>query len=424
MRKLLLISFALNTALVLAVGYGLKQRQTPPVVATATTSTSEKIKAENPAAKNVRSTPPRVGEAENKSIAAEKISFDWREVESPDYKVYIENLRRVHCPQSTIADIIIADVNKFYRNKLAPFRKDNEDTFKFWETDNFWPRTDPAYEKAARDIEKEKGKLLKDLLGQAYEDEAKKYSPWQMDSANPLQKISDNAKERVAEIAEKFSEMRNEIYRKRRGGMWDEDDQEELRKIEKKQTAELAKILSPEELLDFRLRSSETVQNMRWNELEGFEVSEDEFRAIAKARLEAEDLEGGSGKKLTREERTRLAKESEENIKKLLGEDRFAELKLNQEWDYRNLRKIVEKNGGDKEIARQVFGMKDEIQRAVSTVRADKALTKEERNQKMIAIREEVEGTLTEVLGERGYKAFKRNAWWLRNMMPEAFQQN
>src|SRR5687767_831304 len=38
--------------------------------------------------------------------------FDWRLVESEDYKKYIVNLRSIGCPEETIRDIITADVNK------------------------------------------------------------------------------------------------------------------------------------------------------------------------------------------------------------------------------------------------------------------------------------------------------------------------
>src|SRR6516162_1933421 len=36
--------------------------------------------------------------------------FSWRDVESPDYPVYIANLRAIGCPEQTIRDLIIADV--------------------------------------------------------------------------------------------------------------------------------------------------------------------------------------------------------------------------------------------------------------------------------------------------------------------------
>ena len=45
--------------------------------------------------------------------------FHWRQVESPDYRAYIANLRRIGCPESTIRDIISADVANLYARRQA-----------------------------------------------------------------------------------------------------------------------------------------------------------------------------------------------------------------------------------------------------------------------------------------------------------------
>src|SRR5262245_45431219 len=38
--------------------------------------------------------------------------FHWSDLESTDYHQYIANLRAIGCPEQTIRDIIIADINK------------------------------------------------------------------------------------------------------------------------------------------------------------------------------------------------------------------------------------------------------------------------------------------------------------------------
>ena len=43
--------------------------------------------------------------------------FNWRQIESPDYKTYIANLKGVQCPAATIRDIIVADVDDQYTHK-------------------------------------------------------------------------------------------------------------------------------------------------------------------------------------------------------------------------------------------------------------------------------------------------------------------
>jgi hypothetical protein len=43
--------------------------------------------------------------------------FDWRTVESTDYRQYVANLRAIGCPEKTLRDIIMADVTDLFRER-------------------------------------------------------------------------------------------------------------------------------------------------------------------------------------------------------------------------------------------------------------------------------------------------------------------
>jgi hypothetical protein len=45
--------------------------------------------------------------------------LSWSHVESADYATYIANLRNIGCPEQTIRDILIADVNALYARRRA-----------------------------------------------------------------------------------------------------------------------------------------------------------------------------------------------------------------------------------------------------------------------------------------------------------------
>src|SRR6185295_13264151 len=51
------------------------------------------------------------------NVVVRRQFFSWREVESADYPIYIANLRDIGCPEQTIRDIIVADVNQLYAQK-------------------------------------------------------------------------------------------------------------------------------------------------------------------------------------------------------------------------------------------------------------------------------------------------------------------
>ena len=82
--------------------------------------------------------------------------FSWRQVESAEYKTYIKNLRSIECPEETIRDIIIADVNKLYAEKFKALRGPDKE-YKYWEADRGWgSRNDMEKQKQYRALEKEK----------------------------------------------------------------------------------------------------------------------------------------------------------------------------------------------------------------------------------------------------------------------------
>src|SRR6185369_3549505 len=56
-------------------------------------------------------------------------AFSWHDVESSDYRVYVQKLRKIGCPESTIEDIVVADVNALFLEKAKPLLDDIRQSF-------------------------------------------------------------------------------------------------------------------------------------------------------------------------------------------------------------------------------------------------------------------------------------------------------
>lgn len=95
--------------------------------------------------------------------------MDWRTIESADYITYIANLRKAGCPEETIRDIIIADVNKLYATKWKAQHYTNQ-AYKYWETDKKKGKRDDRNTDERRTMEKERDDLIRSLLGGGPED--------------------------------------------------------------------------------------------------------------------------------------------------------------------------------------------------------------------------------------------------------------
>src|SRR6266566_7849914 len=100
------------------------------------------------------------------NIVLRRQFFSWQEVESADYPAYIANLRYIGCPEQTIRDIIIADVNALFAQKRATEMVTAES--QWWRSE-----PDPAVVQAAADkakaLDEERRVLLTRLLGASWE---------------------------------------------------------------------------------------------------------------------------------------------------------------------------------------------------------------------------------------------------------------
>src|SRR5262249_596309 len=87
--------------------------------------------------------------------------FHWRMLESADYEKYIANLRSVGCPEKTIRDIIVADVEKLYAGKIAASPLGSG----FWSSGPTRAAAQKRQQEQRRALEDEKRALRQQLLG-------------------------------------------------------------------------------------------------------------------------------------------------------------------------------------------------------------------------------------------------------------------
>src|SRR5438128_12417542 len=114
-KGVLAVSLALNLGLLGAVGWLVKSRCCSSS-ATGNQPLQTNLKTNFTVQPAAQPTPPATGESAE-PVKPTK-SFDWRMVESEDYKKYIANLRSIGCPEETIRDIIVADVAKLFDSRL------------------------------------------------------------------------------------------------------------------------------------------------------------------------------------------------------------------------------------------------------------------------------------------------------------------
>lgn len=423
-KVILLVSICLNAGLGIAY-----------VMAPKTSSTGEASAAAKTGASSTAS--PSKKTSSIGSLTQEVITtvvdpgFHWSEVEAADYKDYIAKLRGIKCPEATIRDIIIADVDKLYEPRMMALRE--QPTYqpdKYWISDMYGrpssAKRDPVKAEQMKALTEEKAALIKDLLGVEEKELRIAYSHYEDPNQVQFSYLPEEIRAKLKDLDKKFNEERNKLYSEA-GGYIDMETQDAVKKARKKMMDEMKTFMTPEQIFEYDVRSSETAQQMKY-ELRGMDVNEDEFRAIYASRKAQEDSRyGGSGEKPTAEQIKAMqeaSKQAQEMVKATLGEERYKEIEMNRDYSYRQLANAAPFLGFDRAAAMRVYDLKDQSEKAANDIRRNQSLTPEERSKALQDIRTAAEAAVTKEIGEKGYKYYKRQGgYWLNNISPRVITQ-
>jgi len=336
----------------------------------------------------------------------------WEMVESGDYKEYIANLRSIGCPEETIRDIIIADVNKLYDKKKKEVKGEPK-KFEFWKAGNpFMASMDSELMKKLKAVDDEKNAVLR-ALGITPDVKAEMASV-----INPFETMMDFLPEdKKARVVKIMSDMQSKMMEASKDGA----DTEAMGKAMKDMETALKGVLTPQEYLDYQLRFSMSANILR-NQVTGFDPNEAEFMAVFKLResfdSEYSPLMRGNETDEQRKSREAAEKKLKEDIKTSLGPDRFTDYERAQDWNFQQIYRAAKKADLDTAEAVKVYDMKKIAEQEVSKVRNNKDLTTEQRNQVLQQMQQQTESSIKGVLGEKGWDQYNRgnNTFWIKNM--------
>lgn len=350
-----------------------------------------------------------------------EVSFDWQMVESEDYLSYIENLRKIGCPEETIKDIIKADVEKLFKQRRADFQK-NLPPPEYWKASAMMGL---GYSKEELDhwkaLQKEQNATLKTLLGSSYKPEPANLAMSVMTDPEMMitRSIGFLSEDKRSQVYQAMMGMQSEIMEKAAddaGGF----DGSMMADVQRNLDAKLSEFLSPEEKFEVDLRLSNASQSMKF-QLREFDPSEEEFRSLFAAQQKLEKEMGVSQFDLMQGDRdaqkrySELQQEFKDVSKEILGDQRYQEYEMSQDYNFTELNKIAKRNGLDRSNAVQAWEIQKAANEAAQQIRSNSDLTPEARNQAQMAIYEETSSALKGALGDTGFDNYNKShaAGWL-----------
>ncbi|MFT3868379.1 MAG: hypothetical protein QM715_07765 [Nibricoccus sp.] len=335
----------------------------------------------------------------------------WSNLQSSDIKALAERLRAAGFPPSLIRAIVAAQIGERYSAQRKALLANQADE-PYWQRNNF--SFDPKLMSAMRELNKQQSAEMKALLGpDAVGDEERKQWYRRQFGDLPGDKV-----EQLQAIVSDYGDLRNEIYSKANGIMLPEDRQK-IALLEKEQRADLAAVLTPEELENYELRSSSTASTLR-SQLSTFKPNEQEFRALFKALRAAEEQYGSiSQGPSSPDQLTNIRDSVLASMESQLGPDRLADLKLATDPKYQQTNRLVARLGLPANTSVEVGNIQQDIQQKANAVRRDTSLSSEARTAQLSALSQEAANKLSATLTPRGYEAYKQyGGFWLQNLTP------
>lgn len=333
----------------------------------------------------------------------------WPALESADLRTLADRLRASGFPPEVVRAIAAAQISERFAAQRRALRSDLGNR-PFWKDGSAF---DPKLMAAERELSKQQRALMRELFGDEADDDPQRslfqnraFTFLPPEKAGELRRILRDYDERRSDL---FST--SPVY-----------DREKIAALEKEQRAAIAQVLTPAEMLEYDLRTSNTAQRLR-DELSAFQPSEEEFRAIFQLRQpfdERFDLSAGVAMQNLRA-RSESEKGLKEQIKAGLSPERAAEYDRATDYNYRRATQLIARLELPRENVDQLWAVqKDAEARRNEIYRAARTLTPDERTAQLAALHQDAVAKVTPLIGgPRNVDVYKQyGGQWLESLVP------
>jgi len=279
-------------------------------------------------------------------------------------------------------------------------------------------KPDPKIDAELAQLKKEQTAAMEQLFGPGNEfddeNDERRIMRSRMYGDLPNEKIS-----RVLAVQRSQAERLNLLYEASRGGA--PLDMEKMNLIGREEHAEIARLLSPAELLEFDLRSGATASRLR-AALTGFNPTEAEYRALFPL-YQAFDVQfaplyvsknpqdlGALGT---------AQQQMQEQARALLSPERYADYLQSSRPEYQQLNQLVTRLDLPLSAAAQVVTVQQDIQSRANVIRTNADLAAADRTAQLAALANEASAKITAAIGARGLEGYKQSGGqWLDTLNP------
>lgn len=348
----------------------------------------------------------------------------WAQLESEDYHEYIARLRGIGCPEATIRDIIIADLDKLLAPEVQALYGRRKE-LSYWHSveEELANDVDPReVSRKAAEIEKRKRQIIRELVGADLLRERLEQQGQEDYFERRLSFLPEDRRTQVRELLEKFEETEQRFREKELedGEPLDAGDRAQLRTLAQQRDAELNQLLTPGEKAQYELWMSPSAAEVR-RALYGMNATEQEFLSAYQARRNFDEKWSDRDEifmdATSRAEMERDRQAMENQIRQDLGDERYTLYQRGQDEDYHALSALASRFQVSKDKVAEVYGYKRIAEDIKAQVRNNPEMNAEQMASALRAIGEETAGAVRAALGDRAYRYYVRTGQggWIRD---------
>lgn len=341
--------------------------------------------------------------------------FHWQQLESTNYDEFVANLRAVGCPERTIRDIIVADVWQTFAGSehRAP-------RIPFWSNGPRRVAAQRQHEAGQIQLKNDLVAMLRRLFGLEWSPQLKRdvFAEEQAVCRVVLGEVSEEQFQRASGLIMAAPQAKEDVDWHCRGVFLAEDYTELMRRRDDLER-QLRAVLSPAQFEEFSARAGVIEWMFRGDGLEELKPTPAELRQISLASAQVQplgwkflDLEESESE----EEKDKDKAALNQRVRQILGEARYAEFELLQDYNYRQVYSFAQDSQLPLQTAHQLYEVRKLALAEVQSLRQDKALDLTTRTQRLAAVTTSVSREVSALLGPRLFGDFVRQSGqWVTN---------
>lgn len=349
------------------------------------------------------------------AAASSSIPFHWSQIASTNYLDYRDRLRAIGCPEPTLRDILRAEINAEYQARRQPLVTEFQQQYWTLAAARTIEPADPDdWRKAELDrLGEEREQRLEAVLGETSREDTARNNQLQRERwAETYAWLPEDKREALLGLLETHARRLDELKAAaaQRGGDWTAADDAQRKVFDQELDRARTQLLSPEELDEYRLRSS---GGARWAQnVAGFEPTEDEWRAVARLKQSfndaAQQLNRSSLSQAEKEARRKeLEAALESETRTTLGAERYVELERARDGQYDSLRRVVQRHGCTDDLAVRSYELVKTAQEQMRQVSNNPDLPADTRAATLQALRAEAASALRQTLGATVFETYQ-----------------